>query len=52
MAFKRHPGDPSQEEVDRRNFAHCNFMSWCKLRFEAQGVEDPHPQKSKSESDG
>ena len=33
------------------NPTHCPSRSGCKVHLEAQGIEDPHPQKRKQESD-
>lgn len=39
---RRHPGNPTQEEIDEHELIHCPFRSWCPICVEAQGKEDPH----------
>ena len=39
---KRHPGDPTKEEVDEHELTHCAYRSWCPIYVESQGKEDPH----------
>ena len=36
------PSQPSQEEIDRHNVAHCPFRSWCKLCVMGQSVTTGH----------
>ena len=44
------PGEPTQEELERRYITHLPFRSWCPVCIEAKGKEDPHYKvKVKSE---
>ena len=44
---RRHPGNPTQEEVAEHELIHCPFRSWCPICIEAQGKEDPHYKETK-----
>ena len=33
---KRHPGDPTREEVEDHNLIHCPYRSWCPECIESQ----------------
>ena len=46
---RRHPGNPTREEVDEHELSHCPFRSWCPIFVEAQGKEDLHYKGTKDE---
>ena len=38
---KRHPGNPTKEELDKHNLTHVNYRSWCAICNRAALKEDP-----------
>lgn len=46
---RRHPGDPTAQEVEQHNMTHCPFRSWCPVCVEAQAKEDPHYRDTKAD---
>lgn len=39
---RRHLGNPTKVEIEEHNLTHCPYRSWCPVRVESQGEEDPH----------
>ena len=46
---KRHPGDPTEAEIDAHNLTHANYRSWCAICNRAALKEDPHYRQTKKE---
>ena len=46
---KRHPGDPTEAEIDAHNLTHANYRSWCAICNRAALKEDPHYRQTKQE---
>ena len=46
---KRHPGDPTKEEIEAHNLTHANYRSWCAICNRAALKEDPHYKQTKDE---
>ena len=46
---RRHPGNPTKEEIDAHNITHANYRSWCPICVRASLKEDPHYKQTKDE---
>ena len=46
---KRHPGNPTKEELDKHNLTHANYRSWCAICNRAALKEDPHYRQTAEE---
>ena len=46
---KRHPGNPTNDEIEEHNLTHCPYRSWCPICVEAHGREDPHYRNTKED---
>ena len=42
------PGQPTQEEIDSHEVAHCPFKRWCAHCMRGQASEDPHRRKTET----
>ena len=42
------PGQPTQDEIDSHEVAHCPFKRWCAHCVRGQASEDPHRRKTET----
>ena len=46
---RRHPSNPTKEEIDKHNLTHANYRSWCSICNRVALKEDPHYRQTTEE---
>ena len=47
----RHPGDPTEAEIEEHCVTHVPYRSWCPVCVKAKGKEDDHPKDAHTQED-